>query len=290
MTNYSKMQKNQCSTTRNFTDTDYKIIWKVDHSSYPKEDIELIEGQILRDCREDKELGVHRSCGDYQVSYRTLPKSRTAEVNYIAKFKFFDWRKNFPQDKNSMFINAQSDFVNYLILDYINEAPMGTSLWLVHQSIEKYLKAILLKSGVLKNEELRKKKYGHNLITLFEHFKASNPASDLFQNESYETLVRELDTGGENTGIRYAAGIHINEPFTRIFIEVCTILRLEFLGSEAFLKYLPYGLGGRGEQVAKIMKSAHSKHRITDEFLKTVLSSSRKKQNMHSRKRGKGDS
>ena len=166
-----------------------------------------------------------------------------------------------------MFINAQSDFVNYLILDVVNDAPMGTALWLVHQAIEKYLKALLLKLHVVQLSDLRRREFGHNLIVLLEHYKNANPASKVFETDDYTTLIRELDTDGENTGIRYSAGIYINEPFTRIFIELCTILRLDFLGGSEFNKHPPFGLGGRGDRVAQIVTAAYSKHRIAAAFL-----------------------
>jgi len=253
------------------TELKYKINWNVDNSDYPDEDIKRIEEKVLAYSREDKEISVSGGLGEYHYHFRVFPDTKTININYLAKFKFFNWKQNYRQDENIVFINAQEDFVSYLTLDFVGNMPMGTSLWLLQQSIEKYLKALLIKDGKFSIDDLRKREFGHNLAILFDEYRKVNPTSLLFSNEDYRILIFEVDSDGNNTGIRYSGGIHVNEPFTRIYIEICTILRYDFLGVEKFNESFPLGLGGRGDKVAEIIIQAHKNHQISNYFLNRFI-------------------
>ena len=249
----------------------YKIVWKIDPSNYPDDDIERISQEILLKCKEGKRVGFHGHYGSYYVSYMVFPEDKTAEVNYIAKFKFFNWRDNFPEDENILFVNAQHDFANYLALNFHGIAMMGTAIWMMPHSIEKYLKALLVQKKDISINKLRSRNFAHNLTALFERYKAINPESELFHEEDYEILIRELNVDGKNIGIRYSGGIFIDGPFTRIYIEICTILRLDFLGKKKFHDAGPYGIN----LVPDIIARAYKENRIPINFHDKIFASAR---------------
>jgi len=107
--------------------------------------------------------------------------------------------------KSSFVLAANVDYISFLMQYNLGILPMGTILWTLEQSVEKYCKAILNKYDNVKYSEKElshPKKFGHKLINLWNEIK---PITTEFRyNDAYERFV--LDINEITTDTRYING------------------------------------------------------------------------------------
>lgn len=137
--------------------------------------------------------------------------------------------------KSDFLFAANVDYVSFFMQYHIGILPVGTILWIVEQSIEKYCKTILKKhdSTRYSEEVLSRKPFGHNIKNLWKEIKTVT--EQFSYEEAYEDLVSEINT--VTTDTRY---MNYNAFFNQGLIETFTVLgcefRYEILGRDEFMK------------------------------------------------------
>lgn len=124
--------------------------------------------------------------------------------------------------KNYLFA-ANIDYVSVIMQYHTGVIQLGTVLWLVQQSIEKYCKALLNKSDLAEfsEEKLSKKPYGHNLNFLWE--KVCEKNAYFSSIVEYSEFIKEMNTITTNT--RY---MNYQSIFNLGFIEIFILLGCDF--------------------------------------------------------------
>lgn len=146
-----------------------------------------------------------------------------------------------PLTWNDYHFAADVDYVSFFMQYHIGIISVGTVAWMMEQTVEKYCKAILMKTSPIKyTEELlsNPRKYGHNLLKLWEEIKTID--SQISFEPTYNDLVNEINA--ITTQTRYlnhstSTNLGLIGAFTILGCE----LRYELLGREEFNK-LYFGL------------------------------------------------
>jgi len=145
----------------------------------------------------------------------------------------------------SLLSTANIDFVSVLVLWYTGVAPGSTYAWMLPHTLEKYLKAYLLKYNHVTNQELRKfGGTGHSLKKIWAKYKevATSTTSKPKLNESFDQLVDDLDTISPN--VRYTGYLDFSScSLLYFYIVLCSLLRHLLIGKAAYRSSL-YGLDG----------------------------------------------
>ncbi|MBK3519799.1 HEPN domain-containing protein [Carboxylicivirga marina] len=135
-------------------------------------------------------------------------------------------------------LSADCDFVSHILCSYYG-LKLGTSLWMSMHSIEKYLKALLLKN----DSSFNPRKYSHRIEELWNKSKDLFPNEYLFQTPEFDTYILEINNQDKNPDIRYGFGIDSQEPnCTRIYTMIACTLRILILGDEEYRKRGNYGI------------------------------------------------
>ncbi|RLD56366.1 MAG: hypothetical protein DRJ01_15350 [Bacteroidetes bacterium] len=154
-----------------------------------------------------------------------------ALINYENN-KVLDWK--------DLLINADNDFVSVVVLFYTNLIFGSTYAWLLPHTLEKYLKAYLLKANVIQSDDL--KKYGHSLKRLWNKYneisqvKTTKPKL----NAEFENLVDELSKISTNTRYNGYFNFASGSAFYYFFV-LSSLLRYLIIGKSRYRSSL-YGL------------------------------------------------
>lgn len=125
---------------------------------------------------------------------------------------------------NSDFLFAANiDYISFFMQYHIGVLPVGTVLWIIEQSVEKYCKAILNKHDNIKysDNNLSKKPFSHNILSLWNEIKTIT--KQFSYEKAYEDLILEINT--ITTDTRY---MNYSAFFNLGLIETFTILGCEF--------------------------------------------------------------
>jgi len=156
---------------------------------------------------------------------------------YIMDYKYFRKRKQTIRWENFM-MTADCDFVSFILCSYFG-LNLSTNLWMSIHSIEKYLKALLLKNDTSFNP----RQYSHKIVKLWRKSKEMFPNEELFQSLEFETYISEINNENKNPEIRYSFGIDSREPiYTRMYALISCTLRLLILGEEEYIKRGDFGI------------------------------------------------
>lgn len=143
----------------------------------------------------------------------------------------------------SLLLTANNDFISVLILWYSGVAPGSTYAWMLPHTLEKYLKAFLLKSGNVTNAELRKfGKTGHGLTELWTKYKSisNSTTSKPKLNLAFDELIADFTS--IDTGIRYSGFVeYSSEKLLYFYIVLCSLLRYLIVG-ETIYRTTFYGI------------------------------------------------
>ncbi|MCK5535531.1 MAG: hypothetical protein KAI79_01825 [Bacteroidales bacterium] len=142
----------------------------------------------------------------------------------------------------SLLDTANNDFVSVLVLWYTGVAPGSTYAWMLPHTLEKYLKAYLLKSKNITPKEL--KKLNHNLTKIWEKYKSvSNSTTRKPKlNEAFDEIIKTLDT--IKTSIRYTGYLdYSSSSLLYFYIVLCSFIRYLLVGKKEYRESL-YGLNG----------------------------------------------
>lgn len=143
-----------------------------------------------------------------------------------------------PKDQNScdFLFAADNDYISVFMQYHIFAFPMGTFLWTIAHTIEKYCKAVLKNTDNIKYSDRvlsDQKKYGHDISKLWNEIK--KVTIQFSYEPAYEDFIKEIS----------AISIHTRYMDSRTFfntglIETFTILgcefRYEILGREKFME------------------------------------------------------
>jgi len=149
--------------------------------------------------------------------------------------------------------SADNDFVNIIILWYSGIIVSSTFSWMFPHSLEKYLKAYLLKieqdpSIIPQNnpptEEMIKEifKYRHNVKKLWKDFKNKSHTSTNKPklNEAFEQMIKDVST--IETKQRYQGNIEFtSSSFFYYYIVLSSYIRYLTIGKKKYRESL-YGL------------------------------------------------
>lgn len=136
-------------------------------------------------------------------------------------------RKIESETWESLLTTANNDFVSVLILWYTGVAPGGTYIWMLPHTLEKYLKAYLLKFNFIDRKELTKfGQNGHGLKDVWIKYKENSNTTTTKPeiNIAFEEIINDLST--IETKIRYTGFIHLSSDWLLYFyIVLCSFLR-----------------------------------------------------------------
>jgi hypothetical protein len=151
---------------------------------------------------------------------------------------------NVPQATwESLLTTADNDFVSVLILWYAGIAPGSTYAWMLPHTVEKYLKAYLLKLEVIKSSDLKHfGKDGHALIEIWNKYKtiATTTTSKPKLNNAFDELINDLST--IKPGLRYSGFVeYSSDTLLYFYIVLCSLLRYLNVGKQKYRSTF-YGL------------------------------------------------
>lgn len=145
----------------------------------------------------------------------------------------------------SLLNTANNDFVSVIVLWYTGVAPGSTYAWMFPHTLEKYLKAYLLKTKSVTEKELKKfGKSGHGLQAIWDKYKeVSNCTTRKPKlNVAFDEIVRDLDT--INPSLRYTGYIDFSScSMLYFYIVLCSLVRYLLIGKTKYRDSL-YGLTG----------------------------------------------
>ncbi len=144
----------------------------------------------------------------------------------------------------SLLTTANNDFVSVLVLWYSGVGLGSTYAWMLPHTLEKYLKAYLLKSGSITNADLRKfGKTGHGLKEIWEKYKSISTSTTTKPklNQSFDEIIDDLDT--ITPKLRYSGFISFSsDSLLYFYIVLCCLLRYLIVGKTKYRSSF-YGLG-----------------------------------------------
>ncbi|MCP4968144.1 MAG: hypothetical protein GY926_23275 [bacterium] len=147
-------------------------------------------------------------------------------------------KRPMPTTWEQLLLVADSDFVSFILLR-LGGVLGSTAIWLPAHSVEKYLKAWLLKN----DPEFVPKNAGHNLKMLWDQARIEFPNDELFKEALFDAFIQELNMGNNAIELRYSYGIDSKDPiFTRMYTRVACRLRESILGRSEYLTRGPFGI------------------------------------------------
>lgn len=145
----------------------------------------------------------------------------------------------------SLLVTANNDFVSVLVLWYTGVAPGSTYAWMFPHTLEKYLKAYLLKTKSVTEHELKQfGKSGHGLQEIWDKYKEISNSTTLKPklNDAFDEIVKNLDT--INPSLRYTGYLDYSScSMFYFYIVLCSLIRYRLIGKSKYRDSL-YGLTG----------------------------------------------
>lgn len=136
----------------------------------------------------------------------------------------------------SLLITANNDFVSVLILWYSGVAPGSTYVWMLSHTLEKYIKAYLLKSRSVTNKALRNfGNNGHSLVEIWKKYKSISLTTTRKPklNNAFEEIISDLDS--IEPKIRYSGFVeYSSDGLLYFYIILCSFFRYLLVGKSKY--------------------------------------------------------
>lgn len=150
-------------------------------------------------------------------------------IGIVNKEEHLDW--------HDFKTKADLDFISFFMLYHIGATPHGNNIWLVQQTLEKYSKALLMKSDPNTYCKDKLKEIGHNVNKLWTK---KGDGLKWPENNSYSILIENLSQIGIDT--RYSPqSVFLQQGFIETFTILCADFRFLLLDQEKYHKQF-YGL------------------------------------------------
>jgi DNA-directed RNA polymerase subunit L len=151
-----------------------------------------------------------------------------------------------PKETWETLLNAaNNDFVSVLVLWYVGIVPASTYAWMFPHTLEKYLKAYLLRTKSVTSAQLKSfGKSGHSLRDIWEKYKSicTSTTTKPKLNAAFDDIIADLDT--ISTQVRYSGHLDLSsDGLLYFYIVLCSLLRYLLIGKQEYRSSL-YGLKG----------------------------------------------
>jgi hypothetical protein len=165
---------------------------------------------------------------------------------------------------NGLKVSADVDYATFLTSWYAGITTISGCLWLTSQSVEIYIKSLLMK----KNASIDVKAFSHDILKLWSCLKSTDATLQLFKYPDFEGIVQDVHT--VDTNVRYGeASLYLSCNYLYLYVLLCTCLRYEIIGKSEYFSNDKYGLssivtrpaisspGGEESLASKIVKKLH---------------------------------